>query len=68
MFQKQVRCLKKQTHATNMPFLCPRHFQWGRGVHIVSSVSVHTSILSIRPVRNTNGFRAISFETIVVLD
>ena len=43
-------------------FLCLRHFQWG---HIVSPLSVRTSV---RPVRNTFGFRAISFGRIGVLD
>ena len=33
--------------------------------HIVSPLSVHTSV---RPIRNTFGFRAISFERIGVLD
>ena len=59
-------------------FLCPHHFQWGgrrRGGHIISSpLSVHTSVRSsypsrpVRPVLNTNGFCAISFEKIGVLD
>ena len=35
------------------------------GGHIVSPLSVRTSV---RPVRNTNGFRAISFERIGELD
>ena len=53
-------------------FLCPRHFQWGGVgsgggvVHIVSTLSVRTCPVS--PVRNTFGFRAISFERISVLD
>ena len=42
------------------------------GGHIVSLLSVCTSVRrsspSIRPVRNTFGFRAISFERIGVLD
>ena len=37
----------------------------GGGKHIVSPLSVRTSV---RPVGNTNGFRAISFETIGILD
>ena len=40
----------------------PPFLMWGRGVHIVSPLSVRTSVLSvcpIRPVRNTNGFRVI---------
>ena len=43
----------------------------GGGEHIVSPLSVRTSVQSIclvrpiRPVRNTNGFRAISFEKMV---
>ena len=35
------------------------------GAHIVSPLSVRTSV---RPVRNTFGFQAISFERIGVLD
>ena len=35
------------------------------GAHIVSPLSVRPSV---RPVRNTFGFRAISFERIGVLD
>ena len=37
---------------------------WGGG-HIVSPLSVHTSV---HPVCNTNGFRAISYERIGILD
>ena len=37
-------------------------------MHIVSPLSVRMSVPSVRPVRNTNGFRAISFEKIGVLD
>ena len=37
------------------------------GVHIVSLLSIRTS-LPVHPVRNTNGFHAISFEKIGVLD
>ena len=40
----------------------------GGGGHIVSPLSVRRSVLSIRPVCNTFGFRAISFERIGVLD
>ena len=50
--------------STNI-FLCARHFEWG---HIVSPLSVRTSVPFVRSVRNTNGFRAISFERIGVLD
>ena len=47
-------------------FLCPRHFQCGE--HIVSPRSVRLS-RPVRPSRtNTNGFCAISFERIGVLD
>ena len=35
------------------------------GAHIESTLSIRTSV---RPVHNTNGFRAISFERISVLD
>ena len=45
--------------------MAPRHFQWG---HLVSPLSVRTSIRPVRPVRNTNGFRSIYFEKISVLD
>ena len=48
----------------------PPPFSMGGG-HIVSPLSVHTSVssvLSVRPVRNTFGFRAISFERIGILD
>ena len=41
------------------------------GGHIVSPLSVRTSVPSVhplRPVRNTFGFRVISFERIGVLD
>ena len=37
----------------------------GGGGHIVSLLSVR---ISVRPVRNTFGFRAISFERIGILD
>ena len=40
----------------------------GGGAHIVSPLSVRTSVPSVRPVRNTGGFRAISFERIGILD
>ena len=43
----------------------------GGGAHIVSPLSVHMSVPSVRPVhpvRNTNGFHAISFEKIGVFD
>ena len=54
--------------------LCPHHFQCGGwGEHIVSPLSVRTSVPSypprpIRPVRNTFGFHAIFFERIGILD
>ena len=35
------------------------------GGHIVSPLSVRTSVRPVRPVRNTFGFRAISFERLV---
>ena len=38
------------------------------GVHIVSPLSVHTYVRPVRPVHNTFGFCAISFERIGVLD
>ena len=38
------------------------------GVHIVSPLFVRMSVPSVHPVRNTNGFHAISFEKIGVLD
>ena len=56
------------------PFLYPRHFQLGcvcvggGGGHVVSPLSVRTSVPYLRPVRNTNGFRAISFEKIGIID
>ena len=58
---------RSSTHIHSVCFLCPRHFQWGGGGggHIVSPLSVRTSV---RPVRNTFGFRAISFERIGVLN
>ena len=43
----------------------------GGGGHIVSPsvrTYVHPWVPSVRPVRNTNGFRAISFERLSVLD
>ena len=40
----------------------------GRAGHIVSPLSVRTSVRPVRPVRKTFGFRAISFERIGVLD
>ena len=43
----------------------PPFSMWG---HIVSLLSVCTSVRPIRPIRNTFGFRAISFEKIGVLD
>ena len=45
-------------------FLCPRHFQWGT----YSFTTVRTYVRpvpSVCPVRNTNSFRAISFEKMV---
>ena len=48
-----------------MFLLCPRHFLcWAGRVHIVSPLSVRTFL----PRRNTNGFRAISFEKIAILE
>ena len=41
--------------------LCPRHFQWG-------AYSITAAHMSVRPIRNTNGFHAISFEKIGILD
>ena len=47
-------------------FLCPPAiFNGGGEGHKVSPLSVRTSV---RPVGNTFGFRAISFESIGVLD
>ena len=46
-------------------FYAPAIFNGGP---IVSPLSVRTSVPSVRPVRNTNCFRAISFERIGVLD
>ena len=43
----------------------PPPFIIGGGGHIASPLSVH---LYVRPVRTKNGFRAISFEYIGVLD
>ena len=40
----------------------------GGGGDIVSPLSVGTSVPSVRPVRNTNGFRVIASEKIGVLD
>ena len=40
---------------------------WG-DIIIVSPLSVRTSVHPVRPVRNKNGFRSISFEKISVLD
>ena len=45
-------------------FIMPPPFSMG--VHIVSPLSVRTSVPSVRPVHNTFGFRAISFERISV--
>ena len=45
----------------------PPPFSMGVG-HIVSSLSIRTSVPSVRPVRCKNGFRAIFFEKIDVLD
>ena len=59
------RCLSVRPPVRNA-VLCPRHFQWGG--HIVSPLSVPTSILSVRTLRNTFGFRVIIFERIGVLD
>ena len=47
-----------------MFLLCPRHFQWGA----YSITNVRTYVGLSRPVRNTFGFRAMSFERIGVLD
>ena len=50
-------------------FYAPAIFNGGGGGgHIVSPLSVRTSVPSVRPVRNTGGFRAISFERIGILD
>ena len=38
------------------------------GGHMVSPLSIHTSILSVQSVCNKNGFHLISFEKISVLD
>ena len=58
----------------------PPFSMWGGGGHIVLPLSVRTSVPSrpvrpsvpsvppVCPVRNTFGFRAISFERIGVLD
>ena len=46
-------------------YFMPPPFSMGVGGHIVSPLSVCTSV---RPVRDTFGFRAISFERIGVLD
>ena len=46
-------------------FMPPPFSIGGRGGDIVSTLSVRTSV---RPVRKTFGFRAISFEKIGVLD
>ena len=56
-----------------MFLLCPGHFQWGGvgggGGNIVSPLSICTSVPYVtQMVCNTNGFRAISFERIGVLD
>ena len=48
-------------------FLCPPPFIMGG--HIASPLSVHTYVHSyVHPVCTKNGFRAISFEYIGVLD
>ena len=54
----------------NFPFLVVKFSIYlnRRVFVIVSLLSVRTSIPSVRPVRNTFGFRAISFERIGVLD
>ena len=49
-------------------FLCPRHFQWGVGWGAYSITTVRRYVCPVRPVRNTFGFRVISFERIGVLD
>ena len=56
-----------------MFLLCPRHFQLGGGggcggVGAYSITAVCTSVPSVRPIRNTIAFSAISFERIGVLD
>ena len=43
-------------------------YSWFSGGHIVSPLSVRMSIPSVRPIRNKNSFRAISFERIGELD
>ena len=48
------------------PFLCPGHFQCGGGGVYIVSMSIRTSVCLSRTY--TNGFCAISFERIVVLD
>ena len=46
-----------------MFLLCPPPFSMGLGAYSITAVRTN-----VRPVRNTNGFRAISFEKIGVLD
>ena len=48
-----------------MKFLCSAVFNGG---HLVSPLSVHTSVQSVPSVRNKNGFHSIAFEKISVLD
>ena len=50
-----------------LPFSLRGGGGWGR-VDIVSPLSVGTSVPSVCPVRNKNGFHAISFEKFGVLD
>ena len=56
--------LDKSGYQVNIFYALP----FSMGVHIVSPLSVSMSFPSVRPVRNTNGFHAISFERIGVLD
>ena len=45
----------------------PPPFSMG-GIYVVSPLSLRTSVPCVRPVRNTFGFRAISFERTGILD
>ena len=55
-----------------MRIFMPLPFAKGGGVGFgggaYSITAVRTYVPTVRPVRNTNGFRAISFEKIGVLD